>query len=195
MKRRFWNSVNQKKGRCNDTKIQRSNFEHDVMTFTLKKTPFGCREIALADSIPNTFWQYSGYILVIFLFWLHFAYILPTFWLHSDYILTTFWHYILTTFWLNSDYIQTISDWLTDGGAVRGAGWVDITNFWYIVLDDHWSKHCQRHNGPEGWVLLTKVISLGRITNSYANLDQTASESQPSTNFKISIKHQHFDKT
>ena len=57
------------------------------------------------------------------------------------------------------------------------------------------TKHCQRQNGPEGWVLLTKVISWGHITNSYTNLDQTYSESRPSTNFKISTKHQHFDKT
>ena len=52
-------------------------------------------------------------------------------------------------------------------------------------------KHCQRHNGPEGWVLVTKVTSLGHITSSHTNLDQT----RPSTNFKISIEHQHFDKT
>ena len=42
-------------------------------------------------------------------------------------------------------------------------------------------KHCQRHNGPEGW-LLTKVTSLGHITSSYTNLDQTSSKSRPSTN-------------
>ena len=56
-------------------------------------------------------------------------------------------------------------------------------------------KHCQRHNGPEGWVLLTKVTSLGHITSSNTNLDQTSSESRPCINFKISIKHHHFDKT
>ena len=27
-------------------------------------------------------------------------------------------------------------------------------------------KHCQRHNGPEGWVQLTKVTCLGHIKNS-----------------------------
>ena len=27
-------------------------------------------------------------------------------------------------------------------------------------------KHCQRHNGPEGWVHLTKVTSWGHITSS-----------------------------
>ena len=43
-------------------------------------------------------------------------------------------------------------------------------------------KHCQRHNGPEGWVLLTKV------TSSYTNLDQIPK-------FKISTKHQHLDQT
>ena len=50
-------------------------------------------------------------------------------------------------------------------------------------------KHCQRHNGPEGWVHHTKVTCLGHITSSYTNLDQTSSESHPSTNFKISTKH------
>ena len=29
-----------------------------------------------------------------------------------------------------------------------------------------WCKHCQRHNGPEGWVLLTKVTYLGHIASS-----------------------------
>ena len=56
------------------------------------------------------------------------------------------------------------------------------------------NKHCQRHNGPEGWVLLTKVTSLGHITSFYTNLDQTSSESWPCINFKISIRHLHFDK-
>ena len=45
-------------------------------------------------------------------------------------------------------------------------------------------KHCQRHNGPGGWVVLTKVTSLGHITSSYPNLDQTSLESWLSTNFK-----------
>ena len=56
-------------------------------------------------------------------------------------------------------------------------------------------KHCQRHNGPEGWVLLTKVTPLGHITSSNTNLNQTSSESRPCINFKISTKHHHFDKT
>ena len=51
-------------------------------------------------------------------------------------------------------------------------------------------KHCQRHNGPEGWVLVTKVTYLGHITNYHTNLEQTSSESRPSTNYKISTKHQ-----
>ena len=34
-----------------------------------------------------------------------------------------------------------------------------------LTSADSKSKHCQRHNGPEGWVLLTKV------TSSYTNLD------------------------
>ena len=47
-------------------------------------------------------------------------------------------------------------------------------------------KHCQRHNGPEGWVLLTKVTSLGHITSS-----QTFSQTLKFSNiFRISTKHQ-----
>ena len=39
-------------------------------------------------------------------------------------------------------------------------------------------KHCQRHNGPEGWVLLTKVQA-----SSNTNLGQiSSSESQPNIN-------------
>ena len=30
-------------------------------------------------------------------------------------------------------------------------------------------KHCQRHNGPEGWVHLAKVTSRGHITSSNTN--------------------------
>ena len=36
-------------------------------------------------------------------------------------------------------------------------------------------KHWQRHNGPEGWVHLAKITSLGHITSSYTNLDQISS--------------------
>ena len=36
-------------------------------------------------------------------------------------------------------------------------------------------KHCQRHNGPEGRVQLTKVACIGHITNSNTNLDQISS--------------------
>ena len=35
-----------------------------------------------------------------------------------------------------------------------------------LLLIDTERKHCQRHNGPEGWVHLTKVTSLGHITSS-----------------------------
>ena len=38
---------------------------------------------------------------------------------------------------------------------------------WYIVVfQPSKCKHCQRHNGPEGWVHLTKVTSWGHITIS-----------------------------
>ena len=37
------------------------------------------------------------------------------------------------------------------------------------------AKHCQRHNGPEDWVHLTKVTSWGHIKNWYTNLDQISS--------------------
>ena len=59
----------------------------------------------------------------------------------------------------------------------------------------HFMKHCQRHNGPEGWVLLTKVTSLGHITSSYTNLDQTSSESRPSISILTKLKLKTLDQT
>ena len=51
-------------------------------------------------------------------------------------------------------------------------GWRShLTTFWCYDY-----KHCQRHNGPEGWVLRTKVTSLSCITRSKI--------------FRISTKHQ-----
>ena len=56
-------------------------------------------------------------------------------------------------------------------------------------------KHCQRHNGPEGWV---------HITSSYTNLDQISisesrfsinSKSQPNVSLSIKRKLQNFDQT
>ena len=48
------------------------------------------------------------------------------------------------------------------------------------------SKHCQRHNGPEGWVHITR--------SQFTNLEHIAiSESWLSINFKISTKHQYLD--
>ena len=49
----------------------------------------------------------------------------------------------------------------------------------FIILHAN-KKHCQRHNGPEGWVLLTKV------TRSYINLDQI-SKSQPSISISTKL--------
>ena len=44
-------------------------------------------------------------------------------------------------------------------------------------------KHCQRHNGPEGWVHLAKVTCWGHITSSNTNLDHiSSSKSQLSIN-------------
>ena len=48
-------------------------------------------------------------------------------------------------------------------------------------------KHRQRHNGPEGWVRLLKLTYFRHITCSNTKFDQiSSSESQSSTNFKIS---------
>ena len=56
-------------------------------------------------------------------------------------------------------------------------------------------KHCQRHNGPEDWVHLTKVTSWGHITNSNTNLDQISfsesrliSKSQPNITISTILK-------
>ena len=63
-------------------------------------------------------------------------------------------------------------------------------------------KHCQRHNGPEGWVHLNEVTSLAHITSSYPNLDQissaifdkeSTSKSQPNISIKTKLKIQNID--
>ena len=57
-------------------------------------------------------------------------------------------------------------------------------------------KHCQRYNGTEGCVQLTKVTCLGHIKSSDTNLDQESTlKSQPniSINLKVLTKHQHLD--
>ena len=46
----------------------------------------------------------------------------------------------------------------------------------------------QRHNRPKGWVLLTKVTSLGHITSSYTNLFDQASTSKSQPNISISTR-------
>ena len=70
---------------------------------------------------------------------------------------------------------------------------------WPINEFRWFKKHCQRHNGPEGWVLITKVSYLGHITSSQTNLDQIssskswpniASESRPRIIFIIATKGQ-----
>ena len=46
------------------------------------------------------------------------------------------------------------------------------------------------HNGPEGWVQLTKVTSLCHITSSNKNLDQISSSESPSSINFIITKYQ-----
>ena len=55
------------------------------------------------------------------------------------------------------------------------------------VCSDVCLKHCQRHNGPEGWVRLTKVTYFSRITRSNTKFDQISSSKYwSSAKFKIS---------
>ena len=81
--------------------------------------------------------------------------------------------------------------------------WINIRNVLLLIrlLSNHLStlgwyeKHCQRHNGPEGWVLLTKLTSLGHITSSNTNLDQTSSKSQPNISISTKLKLNNLDQT
>ena len=69
----------------------------------------------------------------------------------------------------------------------------------YFSLLRFQCKHCQRHNGPEGWVLSPKYLFLSNIKFQLQNLYQTsaskswsnsASKSWPKFNLKISTKLQ-----
>ena len=49
-------------------------------------------------------------------------------------------------------------------------------------------KHWQRHNGPEGWVHLSKVTYW-----VISQVQTSSSKSRPSIHFKIHTKHHHLD--
>ena len=77
------------------------------------------------------------------------------------------------------------------GSQVRIESILDVIKYPALILKE---KHCQRHSRPEGWVLVTKVKSLGHITSSQTNLDQiSSSRSRPSSNFNPSTKYQQFN--
>ena len=109
---------------------------------------------------------------------------------------TPIWHFIASLMNTNvkddrNDIWRKIllKSFISDSTIIKHAH-----QFRALRLLSHRFKHCQRHNGPEDWVHLTKVTSWGHITNSNTNLDQiSSSESRPSINFKISTKHQHLD--
>ena len=73
----------------------------------------------------------------------------------------------------------SVLKWKKANEPNRGSLWDEdffrnSSNGWW--LDSCFlKKHCQRHNGPEGWVLLTKVTSWGHIKNWHTNLDQISS--------------------
>ena len=69
----------------------------------------------------------------------------------------------------------------------------NLTKHWFIFLQRHsdfQKKHCQRHNGPEGWVHITSSQILIKL--QFQNLDEAlTSETQPNisiyTEFKLKI--------
>ena len=88
------------------------------------------------------------------------------------YFVNSWWTYIHLNLFQSKCYFCNVRNW--DYGTKR-------------VLMSLVRKHCQRHNGPEGWV---------HITSSNTNLDQiSSSESPQSINFKILTKHQPLHKT
>ena len=55
------------------------------------------------------------------------------------------------------------------------------------------NKHCQRHNGPEGWVLLAKVTYFSQSTRSNTKFDHFQNNDQAPTSKSRHSKHQHLD--
>ena len=62
-----------------------------------------------------------------------------------------------------------------------------------LSLFQYGLKHCQRHNGPEGWVLIeSSKTNLDQISSQ--NLDQAStSKSQPNISLSIKLKLQNLD--
>ena len=103
---------------------------------------------------------------------------------------------------IDSDKLRRGSWVLLVGAMLLTITWITIMMMMLrrvkiMMLPKEWSrlkKHCQRYNGTEGCVQLTKVTCLGHITSSKTDLDQTSSsEHRRSINFKISTKDQHLD--
>ena len=103
----------------------------------------------------------------------------------------------LDKMWIFTDYDRQILNvcvlinlnQFVRGNLCHGGGLLLILLWIYIY------KHCQRHNGPEGWVQLTKVTCLSHITSSRKDLDQDylqnldqASTSKIRPNISISSK-------
>ena len=122
----------------------------------------------------------------------------------------------LQSFWINGNNLGSLkcilsfnlskSKLISRGDLACGPSHLSylVAHAFFNSLVHHWELHIwirkcyidQRHNGPEGWVLLTKVTCLGHITSSFTNLDQiSSSESRPSINLNISTKHQPLHKT
>ena len=78
----------------------------------------------------------------------------------------------VTSNWNPESQAISWQNWRKKTARNQGKHWLMLKYYWYSLL-----KTLPKAQRPEGWVLLTKVTSLGHITSSYTNLDQTSSES------------------
>ena len=80
--------------------------------------------------------------------------------------------------------LMIVTSWMPDGLWSR-----ERPSLWYNKVN----KHCQKHNGPEGWVLISSPkTNLDQISSQ--NLDQAStSKSQPNISLSIKLKLQNLD--
>ena len=86
-------------------------------------------------------------------------------------------YWISSILWLCETHRHLFEDWVANQGQT--AEFANENNWWRLLWmlqgKREYIKHCQRHNGPQGWVHLAKVTSWGHITSSDTNLDHISS--------------------
>ena len=81
------------------------------------------------------------------------------------------------SFFVQYHPLKWTDEWRNKLGQIRQFDKLQLWTFPHDFAKTKNYKHCQRHNEPEDWVLLTKVIYFSHITRANTKTDQILSSS------------------